>query len=56
MNDQMYNLRNVTRVEVIDETGRRYVRSLIGNVRLAVQDDGRTIKIFVSDKKEEDNA
>jgi hypothetical protein len=47
----------VTRLEVIDETGRAYVRdgSLTGgpgvNVALSYQDDGRTLKIFVTPRQ-----
>lgn len=36
----------VTRLEVIDETGRAYVREGVG-IRLAWQDDDRTLKVFV---------
>ena len=44
----------VTRFEVIDESGRAYVRSnvLLGSpgikVELSYQDNGRTLKVFVS--------
>jgi hypothetical protein len=39
----------VTRVEVIDERGRSYVNWKTGNkVKVAFQDDGRTIKIFIN--------
>lgn len=47
----------VTRVEVIDENGRAYVRgSAYRNavVRVSVQDDGRTLKLFVGWMKVED--
>lgn len=37
----------VTRVEVIDETGRRYGRWNC-RVDMHLQDDGRTLKLFVS--------
>lgn len=52
MKDEMLVLDNVTRVEVIDEQGRAYTRHNIDVVHLSVQDNGRTIKIFVSSKKE----
>ena len=41
----------ISRVEVIDETGRGYIRYLKDeeNVRYAVQDEGRTLKIFIDD-------
>jgi hypothetical protein len=40
----------ISRVEVIDETGRGYIRYLKDDehVRYAVQDDGRTLKIFIT--------
>lgn len=41
----------VTRFEVIDETGRVYVRDPRGrgavHIALSYQDDGRTLKVFV---------
>ena len=37
----------ITRVEVIDETGRAFVALDVVTV-LSVQDDGRTLKVFVS--------
>lgn len=49
------DLSKVDRFEVIDETGRAYVKgSIYGSpvkVELSVQDDGRTLKVFV-DKRE----
>lgn len=36
----------VTRVEVIDETGRVYVRFDV-NASVSLQDEGRTLKLFV---------
>lgn len=42
------DLPNCTRVEVIDEKGRSYVNWKPTNkVRLSVQDDGKTAKIFI---------
>lgn len=39
----------VTRVEVIDQEGRSYVNWDVRNrVELSYQDDGRTLKIFIS--------
>jgi len=42
----------IDRLEVIDETGRAYVKgSIYGSpvsVELSVQDDGRTLKVFVT--------
>ena len=49
---------NVTRVEVIDHSdfgmGRAYVRwDEQIKVELSLQDDGRTLKIFISDRNED---
>ena len=42
------NLPNCTRVEVIDQNGRSYVNWKPTNkVRLSMQDDGKTAKIFI---------
>jgi len=41
-------LPNCTRVEVIDQKGRSYVNWKPTNkVRLSMQDDGKTVKIFI---------
>ena len=46
--------KNVTRVEVIDHTGRSYVNwNILKRVTVSLQDDGRTLKVFVDRKKEE---
>jgi len=39
----------LTRIEVIDETGRAYVRRGV-SVTLSYQDDGRTLKVFVKER------
>jgi hypothetical protein len=44
--------RKVTRFEVIDESGRVYVKYGV-EVELSYQDDGRTLKVFVRSKGEE---
>ena len=46
-------LERVTRVEVIDDTGRKYVNWEVDNVIISLQDAGRTMKIFIdnSDSK-----
>jgi len=44
-------LPSVTRVEVIDENGRVYGRRP-AKVAISVQDKGRTLKVFVSSRKE----
>ncbi len=46
----MQNLEKVTRFEVIDGTGRAYVKYGV-SVALDLQDDGRTLKVFVSDSE-----
>jgi hypothetical protein len=43
--------RKVTRFEVIDESGRIYVKYGV-EVELSYQDDGRTLKVFVRSKGE----
>lgn len=42
------DLKKVTRIEVIDETGRGYVNTQAGRAEAQLQDDGRTLKIFTS--------
>lgn len=39
----------ITRIELIDENGRTYSRWNVW-VKASVQDDGRTLKIFVSER------
>lgn len=49
--DGLYDIK-ATRIEVVDEEGRVYVR-YIGHtkkMRIAIQDEERTIKIFIDDK------
>ena len=48
--DGIFKLPKVTRLEVIDHTGRAYVIKN-ADVELSYQDDGRTLKIFVEPKK-----
>jgi hypothetical protein len=47
----------VTRVEVITDDGREFVRYDCHNVQLSLQDDGRTIKVFLKQEQisEEEN-
>ena len=47
---------NVTRVEVIDENGRSYTKYLDTDQKVcySIQDDGRTLKVFINKIKEED--
>lgn len=45
----------VTRLEVIDETGRAYVKYFDkGSVEYSLQDDDRTLKIFIDERKEDE--
>ena len=47
----MEKVKNCTRVEVIDEGGRSYVNWHPDNeVKISIQDDGRTMKVFISRK------
>lgn len=50
-----YDPAKVDRLEVIDETGRAYVKGSIYkspvSVDLSYQDDGKTLKVFVKEKK-----
>ena len=43
----------VTRLEVIDETGGAYVNTQIESIELHLQDDERTLKLFVKSSKPE---
>ena len=43
----MINLQDITRLEVIDETGRVFGRWEIDGVSISGQDAGRTLKIFL---------
>lgn len=45
----MIPMKDVTRVEVIDENGRAFTRwGVSGGVDVDLQDGGRTLKIFLS--------
>lgn len=48
----MTKTNKVTRFEVIDETGRAYIRYSV-DVKVSLQDDGRTLKVFVQEKKDD---
>ncbi len=50
----MKNFPKVTRVEVIDNDGRRYVKYNVSDVQLLLQDNERTLKLFVKYEPEED--
>ena len=45
--DFLYSYPQVTRVEVITNNGREFVRYECSNVQVSLQDDGQTIKVFL---------
>jgi hypothetical protein len=52
----IYNLQTmktekVTRVEIIDDEGRQYVNTNTSNVKLSLQDEERTLKIFINNRE-----
>ena len=48
----MEKVKNCTRVEIIDERGRSYVNFNPNNeVKVSMQDDGKTMKVFISRKR-----
>ena len=51
MPTKMYNYPEVNRVEVIDENGRSYVKYDCNNVKICLQDDGHTVKLFLDKEK-----
>jgi len=46
--DALETLETVTRVEVIDKSGRAYVKMNTGKVQLSMQDRDKTLKVFIS--------
>jgi len=44
-------MKSITRLEVIDEKGRAYVNTNC-EIELSEQDEGRTLKVFVKNRKE----
>lgn len=46
MNDMM-EFPDVTRVEVIDDHGRSYMSFGTHDVKISIQDSGRTLKVFL---------
>lgn len=42
-----YPMSSISRVEIIDDKGRAYVNCKVENVELSLQDDNRTLKIFI---------
>ena len=45
--DFLKNYPDVTRVEVITDEGREFVRYECSNVQVSLQDDGQTLKVFL---------
>jgi len=46
-----YDLNAVTRLEVIDDKGRSYVNMNVKSMEFSHQDEGRTLKIFCSNRQ-----
>jgi len=46
--DFLKNYPDVTRVEVIDQISRVYTNYGCSNVQVSLQDDGKTLKVFLS--------
>jgi hypothetical protein len=45
-------MQEVTRLEIIDENGRSYTKYQIANIEFSLQDDNRTLKIFLKVNKD----
>ena len=45
--DFLYSYPQVTRVEVVTNNGREFVRYECSNVQISLQDDGQTVKVFL---------
>ena len=48
-NYKILDFDSVTRVEVIDAKGRSYVKYGVTSVELSLQDDARTLKVFLTE-------
>lgn len=46
----MFHLKKTTRIEVIDDNGRQFVRKGIKRVEISMRDKQKTMKIFLSNK------
>ena len=49
--DFLKNYPEVTRVEVITDDGREFVRYDCSKVQMSLQDDGRTLKVFLKQEQ-----
>lgn len=52
----MIKVEDVTRVEVIDNDGRVYVKYNVKDIEMSFQDNCKTLKLFIKYEKEEDIA
>ena len=48
MTEQQFE--KVTRVEIIDTNGRSYVKYGVTDIKFSLQDDDRTLKIFLKEE------
>ncbi len=57
MSDFIESYPDITRVEVITDDGREFVRYDCSNVQVSLQDEGRTLKVFLKQEQvsEEEN-
>jgi hypothetical protein len=46
--DFLKNYPDVTRFEIIDDNGRVYTNYDVSNAQVSLQDDGKTLKVFLS--------
>lgn len=44
----------INRVEVIDNDGRRYVKHNVESIEFDLQDDGKTLKMFIRYEEEDE--
>lgn len=54
MPTETYDFSDVNRVEVIDENGRSYVKYFCNNVKISLQDNGYTLKLFLDKENKND--
>ena len=48
--DKVNNIPNISRLEVIEDGHRKYVNWKVTDVKISIQDQGRTLKIFTKEK------
>lgn len=49
--DLKLNLNDISRIELIDDSGRIYVNRDVFNVTFTLQDDGKTLKVSIITKE-----